>query len=243
MVRATIVAGMMWILGETMLRGVSGQAWDTGPTSPSYELNADDPAFWDKIYRVHGFRGRTTYEWYGIGYNEMNRLLARVAPNASATLVVGAGDSELSASLKNSGRQVTSIDFSEEVVNRMQARHPDMRFFTMDVRNMSFDASEFNVVIDKGLADCLASEESLQQYFEEVRRVLVRPGGAFAIVSMRLGSSVFGPGWECERRQVLLGPQFREISEFEPAQPDFGTEGTIPYYLSVCRTVEDPAKV
>eukprot|EP00933_Yihiella_yeosuensis_P014088 TRINITY_DN1275_c1_g4_i1.p1 TRINITY_DN1275_c1_g4~~TRINITY_DN1275_c1_g4_i1.p1 ORF type:complete len:309 (+),score=52.96 TRINITY_DN1275_c1_g4_i1:60-929(+) len=163
-------------------------------------LTADDPDYWNQVYRLQSEHGRRSYEWYGLGYNELRDsflefLSVEDSIGREKLLVVGSGDSDLSSSLAaekletQSGVrhtwQVTSIDFSEEVTRQMRQRHPSLDFQTMDARNLSkFQDGHFDAVLDKGLSDCLGSSAEKQQYFQELHRVL-KESGRLVVVSMK----------------------------------------------------------
>lgn len=76
-------------------------------------------------------------------------------------LVVGCGNSALSEDLYKDGFiNSVSIDYSEVVIGQMQKVYkksiPDLRFETMDVRDMKFAKDTFfDVIFDKGTLDTL----------------------------------------------------------------------------------------
>ncbi|CAK0827515.1 unnamed protein product, partial [Prorocentrum cordatum] len=70
-----------------------------GPSLLDREDGASSESFWDRTYQVHGEHGREAYEWYAIGFPELKGLLTAKLPPSGDLLVVGAGDSELSAQL------------------------------------------------------------------------------------------------------------------------------------------------
>ncbi|CAE7888434.1 eef1aknmt [Symbiodinium necroappetens] len=160
-------------------------------------LTADQPDYWNQVYKVQSLHGRSLYEWYGLGYQQLHSSLMELLeplPAHSTTarlLVLGSGDSALSAELASDqvfeNVEVISIDFSAEVTERMRRRFPDLTFLTMDARNMSdFDDGSFVAAIDKGLSDCLGTVASRRQYFQEVRRVLVQAGRLLVVSQRRL---------------------------------------------------------
>ncbi|CAE7605244.1 eef1aknmt [Symbiodinium natans] len=173
-----------------------------GVTSGSFLLHADQPDYWDQVYKLQGEHGRALYEWYGLGYQQLRSSLMELleplqhsqrVTGAVRLLVLGSGDSALSAelasdkALQNQDLQVFSIDFSAEVTERMRQRFPKLTFLTMDARNMSdFDDGFFVAAIDKGLSDCLGTVAARRQYFQEVRRVLVASGRLLVVSQRRL---------------------------------------------------------
>lgn len=198
--------------------------------------SAESASYWDRVYRVQGAAGRVVYEWYGLNYLDLQPSLDRVMPSNLPVLVVGAGDSELSADMFAAGWDVTSIDFSAESVARMRRRYPDLasRFHTMDARNMTFESNRFGTIFDKGLSDCL-NPETMLSYFEALRHVL-HPEGALVVVSQKPLSypEYFGDGWSCDEAQSFYGPLFVEVAETKPPQPLDTPHSEIPYYFQHC---------
>ncbi|XP_078206497.1 EEF1A lysine methyltransferase 4 isoform X2 [Callithrix jacchus] len=104
------------------------------------------------------------------------------------------GNSALSHELFLGGfPNVTSVDYSSVVVAAMQARYahvPQLRWKTMDARQLDFPSASFDVVLEKGTLDALLAGEcdpwtvssegvcTVDQVLSEVSRVLV-PGGRF----------------------------------------------------------------
>lgn len=60
-------------------------------------------------------------------------------------------------------KAITNVDFSEIVIQEMQAknqRRKDMSWQVMDMLQMTFPDATFDVVVDKGALDALFSEET-----------------------------------------------------------------------------------
>lgn len=125
-------------------------------------------------------------------------LAAALAP---AVLVVGCGNSDFSADLVSRGEipaaSVTSIDFSQQVIDKMQQKHPELRWLTMDMCAMTaFAAESFDMVIDKAAMDALVTDEgdpwnpneetlrATSDMMQHVARVL-RPGGQFLQITFQ----------------------------------------------------------
>lgn len=104
-------------------------------------------------------------------------------------LVIGCGNSNLSAGLYEDGFQVTSIDFSEVVIQEMRTRHPNMTWDLMDMTAMTYPAASFHAVVDKGSLDALMSEDNdlaasqARTMFDEITRVLVE-SGIYIVISL-----------------------------------------------------------
>ena len=147
-----------------------------------------------------------TFDWYGAwddtaddGRTVGATLLTRLGPPLSRILVVGAGNSEMSKRLFDSGyTNLVSTDISESVIRDMKSRHPEIEWRTMDATKMPYENATFDFVIDKGTFDALhlwtwkASEgpsaaarqggNSLRTFVEETFRVL-KPDGAYIMLS------------------------------------------------------------
>eukprot|EP00435_Cladocopium_sp_Y103_P027781 s2356_g6.t2 len=117
-----------------------------------------------------------------------------------------------------------------------------------------FGDASFGAVVDKGLSDCIGSVGARQQYFQDLRRVLV-DGGRLLVVSQRRlqtqqdesddfeelcasqqllrKESDLGDGWVC-RREELYGSLFVENDPKQPPFPQPGTDHTIAYFLLIC---------
>ena len=107
-------------------------------------------------------------------------------------LVVGCGNSLLSEKIhKTMGiNKITSIDFEETVIKKMNNREVPIEYKVMDMLNMTFDDGAFNYAIDKGSLDALCSDKSPEtaskvvKYLNEVVRVLDPKGGIYICVSL-----------------------------------------------------------
>ena len=76
-------------------------------------------AYWDGFFQK---RGKKAFEWYG-EYAELCGLLHKYVKPKDDVLVVGCGNSTLSADLYDVGyRSVRSIDLSEVVIRQMKAQ-------------------------------------------------------------------------------------------------------------------------
>jgi len=50
---------------------------------------------------------------------------------------------------------VTSIDYSEKVIEAMRVTSPDLKWEVMDMTKLSFEDGAFDIVIDKAAMDAL----------------------------------------------------------------------------------------
>jgi SAM-dependent methyltransferase len=114
--------------------------------------------YWDEFFRDWERRsGDSAFEWYGdwkdIAGDVVARLPARVPRSDIRVLVIGCGNSSLSADMFAAGfTNVVSIDFSEEVIGRMRAQHvarPGLVWEVMDAKAMAFPDASFDLVVDK----------------------------------------------------------------------------------------------
>lgn len=143
--------------------------------------------FWDGFFRA---RGDVAFEWYG-DWRTLKPILLplclerngdggggrKPTPTSAPTpppaekkiLMLGCGNSELSAQMYDAGCQrITNVDFCPSVIREMMLknlrRRPRMQWLVADVTALPrgsrhFPASGFGVVVDKGALDALHSEE------------------------------------------------------------------------------------
>ncbi len=107
-------------------------------------------------------------------------------------LVVGCGNSLLSEKMhqKMGIKKITSIDFEETVVKKMNNREVPIDYQVMDMLNMTFEEGSFDYAIDKGTLDALCADKSPEtaakvvQYFNQILRVINKKGGTYVCVSL-----------------------------------------------------------
>src|SRR3989442_4946352 len=88
-------------------------------------------------------------------------------PEGSSVLEVGCGRGDLLASLRP-GRGV-GVDFSTEMVNRAQQRHPELNIVQMDAHALDLD-QQFDFII---LSDLVNDLWDAQKVFEQISRLAV----------------------------------------------------------------------
>lgn len=109
-------------------------------------------------------------------------------------LVVGCGNSELSAQLYDAGyHNILSTDYSPTVLAAMQKRyastHPALRWQIMDMTALTYDDASFDAVVDKGALDALMAEPTPEverdacAMLQCIARVL-KPGGVYLCISL-----------------------------------------------------------
>lgn len=117
-------------------------------------------------YWEERFAKEEEYEWLA-KWSSVSELLEEILPPKESKpkiLVVGCGNSEFSADLYDAGwLDVTSIDFSEVVIQNMQehnAGRSGMKWLVMDMLTLEgFDDGCFDVVLDKAAMDALMCDE------------------------------------------------------------------------------------
>lgn len=131
--------------------------------------------YWDERYKAND----TTFDWF-VGYEALKDIIQPLAKPEQRILVIGAGNSRLSAQMYDGGFQnITNIDISEVVINQMKARFKEMdrmEWVRMDVLKMDFPDASFDLVIDKGTIDSLLcgsnSFHNVYQMNKQISRVM-----------------------------------------------------------------------
>jgi SAM-dependent methyltransferase len=128
------------------------------PTAALLPRSSDDfrsREYWEGFFAARE-RAGGAFEWYGEWSDVAPVLLPRLpagSPARSRVLVVGCGNSALSADMHSAGfATVHSIDFSDTVIERMRAAHagrPGLVWDVMDATAMTFPDGSFDLVVDK----------------------------------------------------------------------------------------------
>ncbi|CAD6887853.1 unnamed protein product [Tilletia controversa] len=122
--------------------------------------------YWDRRYRAKAAQGEQVFEWFK-GYEEIRDTLTELIPDRNARiLMLGCGNSGLSADMVADGySNITNLDFSTVVIEQMKEQHPGQDWRVMDVRELKEHADElggegsWDVIIDKGTLDALMAEK------------------------------------------------------------------------------------
>ncbi|XP_063056507.1 eEF1A lysine and N-terminal methyltransferase isoform X2 [Engraulis encrasicolus] len=192
------------------------------------ELSSVD--YWESFFRK---RGEKAFEWYG-DYHSLCGVLHKYIKTRDQVLVVGCGNSELSEQLYDVGyRQLTNIDISETVVSHMNQRNaerrPDLTFQVLDATQTGFEDGSYQVVLDKGTLDAMASEKEgvlATNMLTEIARVLA-VGGRYVCVTLaqenvvRLGVEFFAKAGWAVRLHCMTKEQDEDSSESTFALPVF----------------------
>ncbi|ETV94125.1 hypothetical protein H310_12134 [Aphanomyces invadans] len=165
------------------------------PTVPDF----GSVEYWDNRYIEAGARARM--EWLFPYKDVQGSFESYLGPDKSAVrvLVLGCGTSTLADDLRQAGfHHVTCIDFSGAAIRCMTSassppavsstQPPPIQYIQMDVRDLTaFADNSFDVVIDKGVLDCvvcgISNSVGATRMLSEVRRVLQAPSGVFFLFS------------------------------------------------------------
>ena len=151
-----------------------------------------DPEYWDQR-----FAEEDSYEWLA-SYSDISGLfkdaLNRIGPNAKI-LQLGCGNSKLALDLYEDGfEDITNIDISEVVIEKMQVKFPYMKFVKMDMTKLDFGSKQFDLVIEKATLDALLvdskspwdlTSNGSKQVLEALHSVksVLQPGGVFMSIT------------------------------------------------------------
>lgn len=106
-----------------------------------------------KEYWDERFHKEEQHEWL-VAYEDVKKHLAELAAKTDAILLIGCGNSGFSAAMRGAGYEnIVSTDYSEIVIERMRAKHPDMCWEVADMRALPYAPACFDVVIDKAGLD------------------------------------------------------------------------------------------
>lgn len=144
--------------------------------------------YWNKFF---GSR-KDSFEWYAES-DHLKHVFTKYLKQNDSLLVIGCGNSSLSADLYDMGyKNNISVDISEVVVRQMNQKYNSkgerkgLEFRRMDVFDLNFGDTQFNVVIDKGTLDAIASDDQsvdAQKIFWQIDSVL-KPFGRYVCVSL-----------------------------------------------------------
>lgn len=159
-----------------LLQGVLGFSGEGGERSFK---GFSKPEYWDERYK----KSSKPYDWYS-SWEKIGPLVAEhMPPLDGAILNVGCGSSRLPRELHDVGyTNVTSIDYSPAIIERMRQTHPDLgqSFLLMDMTQLAFANESFDLLVDKGALDALytGAHDKVLEAVPEFFRVL-RPGGRY----------------------------------------------------------------
>ena len=126
-------------------------------TLPHNNTTYSQHAYWEER-----FEHESEYEWL-VGFDDIRSTLLPLLRPTDRILVVGCGNSNLSAQLYSAGYpHITNIDYSSTVIRKQAAKHsdkPGMQWLTMDMLHMTLPPASFTVVLDKCTMDALTTTE------------------------------------------------------------------------------------
>ncbi|KAF9580504.1 hypothetical protein BGW38_002833, partial [Lunasporangiospora selenospora] len=139
-----------------------------------------------------------SFDWFKT-YEDLKPLFGEHIPSKDARiLMLGCGNSTLSADMYDDGyHNIVNIDYSKTVIQNMAEKCKDrvgMEWIEMDIRDLKFEDSSFDIVIDKGTMDALMCDRgdvwnpdeelvrTVAQEVDEVVRVL-KVGGKFLYIT------------------------------------------------------------
>jgi len=201
----------------------------------------------NKSYWNERFQTETQYDWFA-SYDVIRPLIEPHLIAASkryngaqpSILILGCGTSTLSSDLYQSGYcDVTSVDYSEVVIEKMRKKHPELTWKVVDVHDLSaFQSNSFDIVIEKALIDIflvgvknqwrLKTEKAaeLAGICSDVSRILKPTGGVFISVT-------FSPPHF--RKMVYASSRFGWSVDVNSME---GERGCLEFYVYVMRTGE-----
>uniref|UniRef100_T1HPJ7 Methyltransf_11 domain-containing protein n=2 Tax=Rhodnius prolixus TaxID=13249 RepID=T1HPJ7_RHOPR len=230
------------------------------PLLPKSSFEFSKTEYWDAFFKE---RGKKEFEWYG-EYPELSGLLHKYVKPKEKLLVVGCGNSKLSACLYDVGyRNIVNIDISNTVIKQMKSANQErmeMTFEVMDALDMKFESESFSVVLDKGTLDALMSDdkeesvERVSKYFNEIDRIL-RVGGRYIVISLMqqhimlfLLKQFTSRAWmirvcRCYDVETKLTNEqgFKPLPVFMVICTKFKKMGNSKSILELCTTVDSPA--
>ena len=123
----------------------------------------NNAVFKEHSYWEERFAEEEEYDWL-LSYEQLQTHLIPLIKFTDKILIVGCGNSRLSAGLYDAGfTSITNIDFSEIVIEKMKLLHGDVRplmeWIFMDMTDLKFEERSFDVVIDKASMDALMVDE------------------------------------------------------------------------------------
>lgn len=116
--------------------------------------------------------------WDSFEKDQVLPLLGNV--KEKKVLDIGAGTGRLAVRLANLGAEVTALDISEVMVDKLKAKSYKLKAILGEAENLPFDDNSFDIVIATFL---IVHLKDLEKFFDEVYRVL-KPDGLFLVTNI-----------------------------------------------------------
>ena len=127
----------------------------------------------------------SNFDWY-VDWNQLSKYFIPILTPNSKILMVGCGSSNLSNQMYLSNyKNITNIDISDIVIQKMKKQYPEMEWQEMDATKMTFENNFFDCVIDKGTLDAIMCGNDPippANLIKEMYRV-TKKGGNFCIIT------------------------------------------------------------
>eukprot|EP00193_Tetraselmis_chui_P022137 CAMPEP_0177776304 /NCGR_PEP_ID=MMETSP0491_2-20121128/14637_1 /TAXON_ID=63592 /ORGANISM="Tetraselmis chuii, Strain PLY429" /LENGTH=196 /DNA_ID=CAMNT_0019295077 /DNA_START=306 /DNA_END=893 /DNA_ORIENTATION=+ len=169
--------------------------------------------YWQKYYHEAIAKGKAHAEEWLCSKEELSPFLETVLTPTKTVLITGCGLSQLAEKIydQNDCRDVTCVDWSEEVIKFKAAKNSrsraGMQYHVTDMTaQITFSHFGFDVAIDKGMLDCVMcrKDDARAAAHAVLRNVadMLRPEGKFVVISsaapderLPLFTFVNGPSW------------------------------------------------
>ena len=171
--------------------------------------------YWDQRYKSDS----EPYDWY-FEWSQVSPLLTNYIKSKNKTLVIGCGNSTMSAQLiQDHFERVISIDISDVVIKMMKETYknePKLEWYTMSATQLSFDDECFDVVFDKGTIDAIICNDNgpelVTDALTEIYRVL-KHSGKFIVITFESPSRRLKTFHLAKLDWYLHPPQTFQISD------------------------------
>ena len=127
-------------------------------------VDAKNEEYKEKWYWDERFQEEEQFEWL-LSFEKVERYLLPYLKQSDRILIIGCGNSSMSDDLYDRGyHNIVNIDFSPSVIKKMgtasmAAGRDKMKWLEMDMLDMTFEDSYFDVIIDKATMDALMVDE------------------------------------------------------------------------------------
>ncbi|KAI6042712.1 S-adenosyl-L-methionine-dependent methyltransferase [Pisolithus marmoratus] len=166
-------------------------------TLPQHNREYGTKEYWNSRYSDEA--PDDTFDWFKT-YADLADDIRTLIPDKSVRiLMLGCGNSKFSEDMWDDGyKNIVNVDYSAVAIERMRARNsetrPEMQWYEMDVRSLTFPDSSFDIAIDKGTMDAMMTsssnvwnppEEIVNDCIAEVSEVMrvLRTTGSFIYIT------------------------------------------------------------